>query len=113
MNEVVAEHPDCELHVVLDNLNTHKPKTDGWLRRHRRVHFHYTPTYASWLNQVECWFSILTRQALQGASFTSPQQLRQAIDQFVTVYNQTASPFEWRKAVVHPTSPKRYYANLR
>ena len=85
MNEVVAEHPDCELHVVLDNLNTHKPKTDGWLRRHPRVHFHYTPTYASWLNQVECWFSLLTRQALQGASFTSPRELRQAIDQFVTL----------------------------
>jgi transposase len=112
MNEVVADHPDCELHVVLDNLNTHKPKTDGWLHRHPRVHFHYTPTYASWLNQVECWFSILSRQALQGASFTSPRELRKAIDQFVTVYNQTASPFEWRKAVVHPTTPKRYYANL-
>jgi transposase len=113
MNEVVAEHPDGELHVVLDNLNTHKPKTDGWLCRHPRVHFHYTPTYASWLNQVECWFSILTRQALQGASFTSPRELRKAIDQFVTVYNQTASPFEWRKTVVHPATPKRYYSNLR
>ena len=113
MNEVVAEHPVGELHVVLDNLNTHKPKTDGWLRRHPRVHFHYTPTYASWLNQVECWFSILTRQALQGASFTSPRELRKAIDQFVTVYNQTASPFEWRKTVMHPTTPKRYYSNLR
>lgn len=113
MNEVVADHPDGELHVVMDNLNTHKPKTDGWLRRHPRVHFHYTPTYASWLNQVECWFSILTRQALQGASFTSPRELRKAIDQFVTVYNQTASPFEWRKTVVHPTTPKRYYSNLR
>lgn len=113
MNEVVADHPDRELHVVLDNLNTHKPKTDRWLSRHRNVHFHYTPTYASWLNQVECWFSILTRQALQGASFTSPLQLRRAIDQFVAVYNQTAAPFEWRKAVVHPTALKRYYANLR
>jgi len=113
MNEVVAEHPGRELHVVLDNLSTHKPKTDGWRRRHPRVHFHYTPTYASWLNQVECWFSILSRQTLQGASFTSPLELRKAIDQFVTVYNQTASPFEWRKAVVHPTAPKRYYAHLR
>ena len=113
MNEGVADHPGRELHVVLDNLNTHKPKTDGWLSRHRNVHFHYTPTYASWLNQVECWFSILTRQALQGASFTSPLQLRKAIDQFVAVYNQTAAPFEWRKAVVHPTALKRYYANLR
>ncbi len=113
MNEVVADHPDRELHVVLDNLNTHKPKTDRWLSRHRNVHFHYTPTYASWLNQVECWFSILTRQALQGGSFTSPLQLRKAIDQFVAVYNQTAVPFEWRKAVVHPAALKRYYANLR
>jgi transposase len=112
MNEIVAEHPGRELHVVLDNLSTHKPKTDRWLRRHPRVHFHYTPTSASWLNQVECWFSILSRQALHGASFTSPLELRKAIDQFVTVYNQKASPFEWRKAVVHPTAPKRYYANL-
>jgi transposase len=113
MNEVVAEHAGRELHVVLDNLSTHKPKTDGWLRRHPSVHFHYTPTYASWLNQVECWFSILSRQALHGASFTSPLELRRAIDQFVTVYNQTACPFEWRKAVVHPTAPKRYYSHLR
>jgi len=113
MNEVVADHPGRELHVVLDNLNTHKPKTDRWLSRHRQVHFHYTPTYASWLNQVECWFSILTRQTLQGASFTSPLQLRKAIDQFVAGYNQTAAPFEWRKAAVHPAAPRRYYANLR
>jgi transposase len=98
---------------VLDNLNTHKPKTDRWLSHHRQVHFHYTPTYASWLNQVECWFSILTRQTLQGASFTSSLQLRKAIDQFVAGYNQTAAPFEWRKAVVHPAAPRRYYANLR
>jgi hypothetical protein len=50
MNDVVAEYPNRELHVVLDNLNTHKPKTDRWLARHPRVHFHYTPTRASWLN---------------------------------------------------------------
>jgi transposase len=112
MNEIVANHPHREIHVVLDNLSTHKPKEDRWLRRHPRVHFHYTPTYASWMNQVECWFSILSRQALQGASFTSPQQLREAIDRFVAAYNPTAAPFEWRKAVVHPTAPKRYYANL-
>jgi transposase len=113
MNEVVADHPGRELHVVLDNLSTHKPKTDRWLRSHSQVHFHYTPTHASWLNQVECWFSILTRRALQGASFTSPRQLRKAIDQFVAGYNQTAAPFEWRKTVVHPAAPRRYYANLR
>ena len=85
MNEVVGAHPDREIHVVLDNLNTHKPKDDRWLKRHPKVHFHFTPTYSSWLNQVECWFSILTRQALQGVSFTSPKQLRQAIDAYVDV----------------------------
>jgi transposase len=113
MNEIVTDHPEREIHVVLDNLNTHKPKEDRWLRRHPKVHFHYTPTYASWLNQVECWFSILVRRALHGASFTSPQQLRAAIDRFVTAYNQQAAPFQWKKAVVHSTSPKRYYSYLR
>jgi transposase len=112
MNEVVAAHPGQEIHAILDNLNTHKPRQDRWLSRHPNVHFHYTPTYASWLSQAECWFSILSRQALRGASFTSPQQLREAIDRFVNEYNQTASPFEWRKAVVHPSAPKRYYADL-
>jgi transposase len=53
MNRVVAEHPRRELHVILDNLNTHKPKNDRWLKRHPHVHFHFTPTKASWLNQVE------------------------------------------------------------
>ncbi len=112
MNEVVAAHPDREIHVVLDNLNTHKPKDDRWLNPHPQVHFHYTPTYSSWLNQVECWFSILSRQALRGASFTSPQQLRQAIDDFVSVYNKTAAPFEWTKVEVFPTAPKSKYSDL-
>src|SRR3954462_3519203 len=57
MNRVVAGHRGREIHVILDNLKTHKPKRDGWLARHKNVHFHFTPTHASWLNQVECWFS--------------------------------------------------------
>lgn len=76
MNRTVAQFPDTELHVILDNLNTHKPKHDRWLTRHPNVHFHYTPTRASWLNQIEVWFSILTRSALRGLSATSPRQLR-------------------------------------
>jgi transposase len=112
MNEIVADHPDREIHVVLDNLNTHKPKDDRWLKKHPKVRFHFTPTYSSWLNQVECWFSILSRQALQGASFTSPQQLRQAIDDFVAVYNPKAVPFEWKKAVVFSSGPKQKYSDL-
>lgn len=113
MNELVALHPDREIHVVLDNLNTHKPKEDRWLKRHPQVHFHYTPTYSSWLNQIECWFSILSRKALRGASFTSSEQVRQAINEFVAAHNQTAAPFEWKKATVHPSAPTHKYADLR
>ena len=112
MHELVATYPDQQLHIILDNLNTHKPKQDRWLRSHPHVHLHFTPTYSSWLNQVECGFSILSRSALRGANFTSPQQLRDAIDRFVKVYNQDAAPFEWTKAVVHPSAPKRRYADL-
>lgn len=112
MNEIVKANPDREIHVVLDNLNTHKPKEDRWLKRHPRVQLHFIPTYSSWLNQVECWFSILSRQALAGVSFTSPKQLREAIDKFVEAYNEKATPFEWTKAVVHPTAPKSKYAYL-
>ena len=53
MNEIAAAYLDTAIHVVLDNLNTHKPKNDRWLKRHPNVHFHFTPTRASWLNQVK------------------------------------------------------------
>src|SRR5215469_12416082 len=113
MNELFAAYgPDQIMHVILDNLSTHKPKHDRWLARHPNVHFHFIPTRASWLNQIECWFSILSRQALQGASFTSAQQLRQAIDRFIESYNPRAVPFEWKKEKVHSVHPKRYYAYL-
>ena len=83
-----------------------------WLKRNKNVHFHYTPTYSSWLNQVECWFSILSRNALKGVSFTSPQQVRKAIDDFVEVYNENAAPFEWTKREVYPKKLNKYYADL-
>lgn len=113
MNGVVAEHGEREIHVILDNLSTHKPKCDRWLAAHANVHFHFTPTHGSWLNQIECWFSILSRSALQGASFTSPKQLRQVIDDFISAYNQSAAPFAWKKAVVHQKQLKTRYRDLR
>lgn len=114
MNEIVREHePEVELHVILDNLNTHKPKRDRWLKRHPNVHFHFTPTHASWLNQIEVWFSILSRQALKGRSATSPRQVRQAITHFVDAYNQTAAPFEWKKTAVKQRPLSHSFANLR
>lgn len=113
MNRVLAQHPDVELHVILDNLSTHKSKHDRWLARNPRVHFHYTPTHASWLNQVEVWFSILTRSALRGLSATDQRQVRRAIDRFTESRNQRAVPFEWTKSVVHPVGFKQRYSDLR
>jgi transposase len=112
MNRVVATFPGRQLHVILDNLNTHKPKRDHWLARHPNVHFHFTPNYASWLNQVEIWFSILSGAALKGASFTSPGQLREAIDDFVAAYNQNARPFQWTKSEIHQKRLKPRISHL-
>ena len=100
MDEVVATYPKTRLEVILDNLNTHK-KNEEWLARHPLVTFHYTPTRASWLNQVEGWFSILQGQSLTGASFTSVEQLKKHIDAFIESYNEDAEPFVWTKSIVH------------
>jgi transposase len=112
MNQTIALYPDNELHVILDNLNTHKPKHDRWLGRHPGVHFHYIPTHASWLNQVEVWFSILSRQVLRGLNATSVTDICRAIDAFTTTRNEHPIPFEWHKSVVNPVNLKHHYANL-
>ena len=111
MNRIVAAYPDTAIHVVLDNLKTHKPKNDRWLKRHPNVHFHFTPTRASWLNQVEIWFSILQGKSLHGASFTSVKQLRDHIDAFIEAYNENATPFAWTKSDVHQKRLKPRFAN--
>src|SRR3954451_1056275 len=106
MNRVVAAYPDRELHVILDNLSTHKPRRDQWLARHRNVHFHYTPTHGSWLNQIEIWFSILAGRSLKGASFASRSELIAHIDSFIADYNEHADPFVWAKSAVHQKTLK-------
>ena len=111
MNRVVAEHPDREIHVILDNLNTHKPKNDRWLKRHPNVHFHFTPTKASWLNQIEIWFSILSAKALTGTSFTSRKELMAHINDFIQAYNVDAKPFVWTKSEVHQKRLKPCFAD--
>ena len=110
MNSVVAEHEGKEIHVILDNLSTHKPKRDMWLKRHPNVHFHYTPTHTSWLNQIESWFSILAGKSLSGASFASVQQLVAHIDSFIVSYNETARPFVWTKSAVYQKRLKPCFA---
>jgi transposase len=101
LDGVISELPtEKEIHVVLDNYCTHKKNAD-WLAKYEgRVQFHFTPTSASWLNQVEIWFGLLTRKALRGASFASKEQLSSAIAAFVARTNQHPKPFHWRKREV-------------
>ena len=98
LDSVVKEYPDQRLYVVLDNLNTHTNEAARkWLEAHRLVSFHYTPTHASWVNLIECFFSILTRQGLRQAVHQSAKELEQFLKTFIEVYNQRCGPFEWTK----------------
>jgi transposase len=112
MDQVVAETPaGQELHVIWDNYCTHK-KCDPWLAQHPDVHFHFTPTSASWLNQVEIWFGMLSRKALRGLSSQSTADLRQAIEAFIKVYSEHAKPFKWRKREVKGSQLRNTIVNL-
>jgi transposase len=87
---------ELEVHLIADNYATHKhPKVKAWLARHPRYHVHYTPTYASWLNQVERWFALITQQAIRRGSFRSVRELVQKIDHYVTHHNAQRRPFVW------------------
>jgi DDE superfamily endonuclease len=97
MDSVTSAFPDRQLHVILDNLNTHM-KNEHWLKAHPNVKFHFTPTSASWLNQVE--FSILQGRSLSGASFTSLKEFQEHIDAYINTYNEKAEPFVWTKKKV-------------
>jgi transposase len=84
------------VHLVLDNYATHKhPTVRAWLARRPRYHLHFTPTYGSWLNQVELWFGLITRRAIRRGSFRTVRDLIRRIDTFVARYNRTAAPFVW------------------
>jgi transposase len=88
--------PHLDIHLIVDNYATHKhPKVRGWLAKHTRFHMHFTPTYASWLNQVERWFGLITQRAIKRASTRNVKQLIALIRQFVDHYNLHASPFMW------------------
>uniref|UniRef100_E6QV49 Transposase of ISCARN106, IS630 family n=1 Tax=mine drainage metagenome TaxID=410659 RepID=E6QV49_9ZZZZ len=112
MEEVVSDIPsDQQIHVILDNYCTHK-KNDDWLANHPNVHFHFTPTSASWLNQIEIWFGIFSRKTLSGASFAGTEQLIEAINAFIAAYNESASPFVWRKREVKGSQLRNTIVNL-
>ncbi|MCA1699259.1 MAG: IS630 family transposase, partial [Actinobacteria bacterium] len=99
LNKVNREVPkDLAVHVILDNLATHKtPAVHKWLLRHRRFHFHFTPTYGSWMNLVERWFSALTTKKLQRSAHRNVKALAADIQAWVDQWNDNPTPFVWHK----------------
>ena len=87
---------ELAIHCIVDNYSSHKhPKVRAWLAERPRWNMHFIPTYSSWLNQVERFFSIITTRAIRRGSFSSVKQLTQRIDHFVGSYNQSCKPFVW------------------
>jgi transposase len=87
-----------DLHVILDNSSTHKtPDVRAWMAAHPRVHFHFTPTGASWLNMVEAWFSVLTRTSVRRGSFDTVRALVSHIEQYIAHWNANPTPFVWTR----------------
>jgi transposase len=114
MDDLLEELPKSktiEYHVILDNYCIHK-RCDEWLSKHKNVFFHYTPTSASWLNQIEIWFNIMTRKVLRGASFDSTEQLSTAIMEYINSYNDYALPFVWKKREVKGSQIRDNLSNL-
>lgn len=98
LNQLVRAYPRRPLHVVLDNSSTHSTaEVKRWLERHKRVHFHFTPTSASWMNMVEIWFSILTKQQVRRGVYHDVPELIAAIEHYIEGYNDRAQPFVWTK----------------
>jgi transposase len=108
LGDVVASQPtEREIHIILDNLSAHKtPLVRQFLMAHPNVHFHFTPTYSSWLNQVEIWFSKLQREVIDRGIFTSVADLRRKILRYVRLYAKSAKPFRWKysdpRLRIHP-----------
>jgi transposase len=100
LNQIDESVPeDLDVHVILDNLQTHKtPAAHRWFLRHPRFHVHFTPTYSSWLNQVERWFALLEQKALKRGVHRSTAELEKAIYEFIEVSNDNPRPYLWTKS---------------
>lgn len=98
LDQVMATAPKRKaIHFILDNLSAHKTKAvQAWLAAHPRVTMHYTPTYSSWLNQVESWFARIERDCIARGIFTSTRELKKKLLQYIKLHNQTCQPFVWR-----------------
>lgn len=98
LSEVIATQPtDQEIHIILDNLSAHKtPLVSEFLNPHPNVKLHFTPTYSSWLNQVEIWFSKVERDVITRGIFTSVADLRRKLLRYIRLYSKSAKPFKWK-----------------
>jgi transposase len=98
LRQITRAYPEGELHLVMDNYAAHKhPAVRDWLAQNPRVHAHFTPTHASWMNMVEIWFGMAERQAIHRGSYRSVRDLTQAIRRFIDGWNDRAHPFTWTK----------------
>jgi transposase len=98
LKQVAKAYPRVRLHIVCDNYATHKhPSVQAWLAKNRRITMHFTPTSGSWLNMVEIFFGIITRQAIRRGTFTSVKDLITAIEIFIDGWNERCQPFAWTK----------------
>jgi transposase len=98
LKQVAKTYPRKKLHIVVDNYATHKhPNVENWLARNKRITLHFTPTSGSWLNMVETFFGIITRQAIRRGTFTSVKDLIGAIENFIDGWNERCQPFVWTK----------------
>ena len=98
LKKVARAYPRRELHIVVDNYHTHKhPEINAWLEKHPRITLHFTPTSGSWLNLVEVFFGIITRQAIRRGSFANVKELVTAISRFIDGWNERCHPFIWTK----------------
>jgi transposase len=98
LGDVVGDcKPQQEIHIILDNLSAHKTaKVLGFLEQHPRVRLHFTPTYSSWLNQVEIWFSKIERDVIARGVFNSVRDLARKLIRYIRAYSKTAHPFKWK-----------------
>ena len=98
LKQVAKAYPRVELHIVADNYATHKhPAVQAWLAKNPRITMHFTPTSGSWLNMVEIFFGIITRQAIRRGTFTSVKDLTSVIRRFIDGWNDRCQPFTWTK----------------
>jgi len=98
LTDIVANQPNGkEIHVIADNLSAHKTKrVDAFLGEHRNVHLHFTPTYSSWLNQVELWFAKIERDVIARGVFRSVPDLKRKLMRYIRHYNKQPKPVKWK-----------------